>query len=489
MPSSVITKRKVGGEDPLTKKQASKKHEVAFREDTLVDPTHAASLDWDPTTMEQVPFGGMVHQPQGLGSFVGEDLGSFVGEDLGSFVGEDLSGGLGELPSVLDRFASSSTDLPDLSSKQVVDDPPPEVFGPPLPGPQAEVPFDIHTMREGVREGLGAPELGQGLELAPKRLDEIKGAVGEKNKTKVSDIVLDMASGYQVEDLFKERGIPVNGGNERTGKYPTNKADPSMRYRAQLPKGPGEAADYGGMRSAQLLSQLGEIAYHALEKGGQRPVETQFGYGELGDGGLDLYASTNNKASQDVLAGLLDDPEAMVSTALKSGSKELQREALKLVYWKEQQEQRRADARGKDNEAELLEDLDRADKIHGHFFKGGVNLVKNSGTEAGPQGRHAEQNIAEVMKGKGYVRKDVQGTKYRCGGCTASIGHGMKAPDGKLLGGNMYSAQASKEDARRVLGLVKEDRARIVNASDPVRPRSSSIPRIPKPLKGEEETS
>ena len=347
-------------------------------------------------------------------------------------------------------------------------------------GEKKEVPFEIHTMKPGVRQNHKVEELNKGVSLAPKQIQENRKSFGKVNKTKTSDVNIDIVSDYKVEDIFKELKIPVNGGNERTGKYPPNAKDTNGQYRTQLAKGKDESGDYSGMRTAQLLSQLGEVAFHALTKAGKEPVETQFGYGETEDGGVDLYASTNNNASQVELAKLLDDPDAMLETALKSGSDEVQREALKLVFWKEQQQERRKSAKGLGNEKELLEDLDRADKVYDHFFKGGVNVVKNSGKESGKQGRHAEQNIAEVMKDKGYVRKDVQGTKYRCGGCTASIGHGMKSTNGKLLGGNMYSAQATKEDSKRVLELLNKDEGRIVNASNPSRPRSSSLPAILK---------
>lgn len=315
--------------------------------------------------------------------------------------------------------------------------------------------------------------------MSENRIKENRKQLGSPSSTKVTDMKLDLVDGYKVQDLFGELGIPVNGGNERTGKYPPNKKDEKGRYRTKLAKGKDESGDYSGMRTAQLLSQLSEIAYHSLSKNGVEPVETQFGYGENDKGVLDLYASTNNNKSQTKLASLLDDPDAMLKLALDSGSEELQREALKLVFWKEQQGERRSKAKGKLDEKELLEDLDRADKVYDQFFKGGVNVVKNSGSENGKQGRHAEQNIAEVMKGKGYVRKDVQGTKYRCGGCTASIGYGMKSEEGKLLGGNMYSAQATKEDSKEVLSVLSRDEGRIVNASNPTRPRSSSIPKIP----------
>lgn len=342
-----------------------------------------------------------------------------------------------------------------------------------------DVSFDINTMKKGNRENIDKKDLKLGILLSGNRIKESRKQLGSPSSTKVTDMKLDLVNGYKVQELFGELGIPVNGGNERTGKYPPNKDDKKGRYRTQLAKGKDESGDYSGMRTAQLLSQLSEIAYHSLSDSGVEPVETQFGYGENDKGALDLYASTNNNKSQTKLASLLDDPDAMLKLALDSGSEELQREALKLVFWKEQQGERRSKAKGKLDEKELLEDLDRADKVYDQFFKGGVNVVKNSGSENGKQGRHAEQNIAEVMKGKGYVRKDVQGTKYRCGGCTASIGYGMKSEEGKLLGGNMYSAQATKEDSKEVLSVLSRDEGRIVNASNPTRPRSSSIPKIP----------
>lgn len=265
--------------------------------------------------------------------------------------------------------------------------------------------------------------------------------------------------------------VGLTGGNQG-GLYPEDSSQV-----AHLP----ESADYTASRPQQLLSQLGEVFLHHGNKAKVNPVEVQFGYGQKSDGSVDLYSSTNNKESQDWLLEALKTPVLHLKAAAKDKDHpDIARVAQKILFFKEQNAKRREEIRGKPNEAELEKQIQLAEKIHASFFADPVRVATNDAD------RHAEQNIADVMHGKGYISGDIQGPKIRCEGCSSELGLNLQDESGTKLIGRVYASQADPKKHKSTFAGIKSGKVKVAtNRTE--RSRSSSPVRVkpkPKPAPG-----
>jgi len=273
---------------------------------------------------------------------------------------------------------------------------------------------------------------------------------------------------------IKKLDLALSGANQG-GLSPEKE-----KYRTELP----EFSDYTQSRPQQILSQLGEVFLHHGVQAKKKPVEVQFGYGLKEDKSLDLFASSNNLASQKWLAKALKTPVEHLKEAAKSPDGHISQVAQKLLFFDQQNEKRREKIKGKPNEEELEKQIQLAEKIHRAFLGGPVRVATNTAM------RHAEQNIADVIHGgyinpKGkrsdYVQADIQGPKIRCEGCSSELGPSLIDKSGKNVIGKVYASQSKKEKHEKTFEDIRRGRTRVAtNRSE--RPHSTSPVRIrPKP--------
>lgn len=177
----------------------------------------------------------------------------------------------------------------------------------------------------------------------------------------------------------------------------------------------------------------------------------------------------------------LKDPLKHVKEAANQDDDlDVKRNALKLLFFAEQQKHRR-----KENEnsnglnstkgARIEEDLKLVDAIHKEMFTGEPHVVKNELGGKG-EGGHAEQNVAEAVhratEGEEH-NAEIAGTKIRCFSCSSSIGANLRFNDQNeevRIGGKGYLAQSSSEAQRKMLDEGKIN----VHTEDSKRPRSPS---------------
>jgi len=263
-----------------------------------------------------------------------------------------------------------------------------------------------------------------------------------------------------------QMGVKLTGGNQG-GRYPEDEA-----HQHELP----EVADYTERRPEQVLSQISEVMLHSAQAAGKEPVETQFGYGRRDDRSpLDLYASTNNKATQELLLEHMKDPVSHVKAAAKNkDNPQLQKMALKLLFFEEHKQARLKEIENHPDREKLTRELEVASQVHDSFMKGNVNVVVNR------YDRHAEQNIAEAMHARGgYTSGEIGGSMIRCEGCSSELGHNLEDEEGHALVGRSYASQAESERHQQTYEDIQRGRTRVVTNRS-ARSRSHSPPRVPK---------
>jgi len=124
------------------------------------------------------------------------------------------------------------------------------------------------------------------------------------------------------------------------------------------------------------------------------------------------------------------------------------------------------------------DDLALADALYGRLMTGDVQVVHNKVTPKTKANRHTEQinRVAMAQSGKDYRWGEAAGTFIRCEGCSAELGVNLRTPDGKLIVGKVYNAQASPAHHEHIFeGIVKGDT--VVVTSRPERAASPSPPR------------
>jgi hypothetical protein len=304
------------------------------------------------------------------------------------------------------------------------------------PAPKQVFPPDLATRVSGVAD------------LKPSQ--PLKAEVESMGRIKGMDAVLDR--------------FDLSGGKQG-GKYPAK----------HLHESP-EVADYTQARPLQMLSDFSDILLAAAEAEGQNPVEIQLGYG-LRDGSVDpdMFASANNKASEDWLLGAMADPMKYVKAAAGGEDENLKAIASKLLFYDEQVAQRKQQVIDSDlpNQEEVLAEIDLATKIREKVLGGRTDIAYNPlGGKTGA--RHAEQNIADVLHQKGYAQGEIGGTKIRCEACTSELGPAMLDEHDRFSMGKFYGAQASKPRHEDTWGLLSSGKAK-VSQNQVSRPRSNSL--------------
>jgi hypothetical protein len=243
-------------------------------------------------------------------------------------------------------------------------------------------------------------------------------------------------------------------------------------------------ADYSQRRPEQTLSHFSSVMLYHSQNAGTLPVEIQYGSLRQSDGSMKLYSSSNsyagqqwlkNNSSGDNLLGLVK------SAAKQTDDPEVQRHALKLLNFGENQEARKQSIESnpklsREDKDKQLDELKQSDDLHKEFFTGTHHVVTNStalkeggaavrpkvkGEQSGPPPppmptkkndkatqRHAEQNIATQMHidaGKDGGSAEIAGTKIRCGSCNTELGASIKdADEGFSIAGQFYPGQSSK---------------------------------------------
>lgn len=288
-------------------------------------------------------------------------------------------------------------------------------------------------------------------------------------KTKVEDVQIDLGKYEGVED---GNNFDYLGGGNQGGRFPR---DTNMQ--TTLP----DTADYRQRRPEQLLSHMSSVMKWAGEKDGAGPTEVQFGYVQGSDGKMRIYSSTNDRRSQEWLGNALKDPLTHVKAAAKQNENpDVKRNALKLLYFQENQRSRRSEnetapGRSASDKGKINSDLDLSDELHKQMFTGTHHVVKNGDFNAtrypldppparaneirrpivAPQGRHAEQNVAEAMhrdmKNDGGTA-EIAGTKVRCYSCSSALGPSLKDKDEQFfISGRAYLAQSDRTSQRELL--------------------------------------
>jgi hypothetical protein len=112
----------------------------------------------------------------------------------------------------------------------------------------------------------------------------------------------------KVPDQLQAKTSVAMRGSAISGKYP--------RLGGDYPLPPG--ASYQGQYSARTLTYLSTVAAAALTMDGIPPTEVQFGHAFNDHGDYELFASTNNLASQELLARKLTCSGRMVQEVLES---------------------------------------------------------------------------------------------------------------------------------------------------------------------------
>lgn len=278
---------------------------------------------------------------------------------------------------------------------------------------------------------------------------------------------------------FHTQGWAIDGADQLQA---TQTVQPTGRQRKarEMPM----ALSRQGGRAAQMLSMFSRIASASTLGQGQDPIENQFGYTLDKDDQLKLYASANSAGAATTLGKGLETPRDLILSALtaaqaptkrkkpapvkaassSSGSSEesssseetsqaknvpatLREQTLRAVdrlsRWHGEGGTGRKDkyaAEASNNEADL-EDIKLADRLYEAFLAGNVTTVVNEGE------RHAEQNIAWAMEedlgNQGAdpeeTRADIQGTKWRCMGCSSELGVGHHLPSPEADGTGVQS--------------------------------------------------
>lgn len=313
--------------------------------------------------------------------------------------------------------------------------------------------------------------------LIPQKVETGTLPSGKTLKTMLDDVVEPKKKApveHETEKLrpftkipIKNLNLDLSGGNQG-GLFPKDEDQ-----RIDLP----ESVDYTHSRSGQILAQLGEVFLHRGDQAGKNPVEVQFGYGQKKDKSLDLFASSNNKKSQKWLLKALKNPVEHLKAAAQSDDEDIQRVALKILFLKEQNEERRKRIKGHQREKEIHEDLDRAEKIRGLVLSGNVGVVTNTAS------RHAEQNVADVLHEGDYELSDIQGPKIRCEGCSSELGKNLVNKKGENVIGRIYASQSEQSRHEETFKEIREGRTKVAT-NQSRRSRSSSPfrykPQVPK---------
>lgn len=292
---------------------------------------------------------------------------------------------------------------------------------------------------------------------------------GPGARTKVQEVKINLQKHAGVED---GNNFDYLGGGNQGGRVPK---DANMQ--TSLP----DTADYTQRRPEQLLSHMSSVMKWAGEKDGADPTEVQFGYVQGRDGKVRLYSSTNDSRSQEWLGNALKDPLTHVKAAAKQNeNQDVKRNALKLLYFQENQGSRRSEnnnapGRSASDKQKINSDLDLSDELHKQMFTGTHHVVKNGNFDAmrypldppatgrneirrpivAPQGRHAEQNVAEAMhkdmENDGGTA-EIAGTKVRCYSCSSALGPSLKDKDEQFfISGKAYLAQSDRTSQRELL--------------------------------------
>jgi hypothetical protein len=218
------------------------------------------------------------------------------------------------------------------------------------------------------------------------------------------------------------------------------------------------------------------------------PTEVQFGYTlRFDDSNVELFASTNNRKSQDKLVEFLTDSFELTKKAASSKEPKhwlVRQRALKLLYFKDQKQARLKDKDSTSEEYSLESNqLELAHELVLMFLAGDVTVVKTSAE--GDDARHAEQNIAVWVHdnaGKEEHRYDlleIAGTKIRCEACSSEICTNLEHEKKCFIIGKMYTTQASLANHHATFqglidGTIKVDIKRSERDRSPSPPPHSS---------------
>jgi hypothetical protein len=331
----------------------------------------------------------------------------------------------------------------------------------------------------------------------PKNLADLVNAKSLYNSAKPDEPQVVKIKLGKYKGMNRDQNFPDLKGGNQGGLAPVGN-------RVDKP----ETADYTERRPEQLLSHISAVMMHQAREAGLNPTEVQFGYvHNTTNGDVKIYSSTNDRKSQDWLNKALADPLKYVkAAATQNGDKDVQRNALKLLFFDESQKHRRGEnLKIADTDPErskrIDEDLNLADKIHQQIFTGTHRVVKND-RGGMSEGRHAEQNVAEAMhQEKEAGQAEIAGTKIRCFSCSASIGpnliHDGHYGEPVYIGGKGYLAQSDKKSQRDLtsgLNSTREGAKWIDGQKDPEGPGRTSFyggnpkrPRSPSPPRGLEE--
>jgi hypothetical protein len=334
---------------------------------------------------------------------------------------------------------------------------------------------EVSTLKQRLNISIKAdPDKGRGE--YPDNLDElVAGRVlyeGAKPSVNISTVDLrnyKLQPGKSEDD--KKFAESLSGGNQG-GRIPNTVAD-DRRAGNFVPK----TADYRERRPEQILSHVSSVMKWSAEEHDQNPVEVQFGYAPTPNGSK-IYSSTNNKGSQDWLAGALNDPLRHVKDAAKQNDDpDVKRNANKLLFFAENQAKRRQELESSSLSPEQKEkqraDLKLTDDIHRQMFTGTHNVVK---TDLSGSQRHAEQNVAAAMHRDGATgTAGIAGTKIRCYSCSASIGPSLQDEnEDYAIAGKVYTTQSSKKaitrlDGKKGVMKVHTDRSERSGSASPAR--------------------
>jgi hypothetical protein len=252
-----------------------------------------------------------------------------------------------------------------------------------------------------------------------------------------------------------------------------------------------EYADYKQRRQEQILSHFSSVMLYRANQ--ERPktnaVEVQYGY--LNDGNdAKLYSSANSlKGQQWLKENSSGDKllEHVRAAAKQDDDPDVKRHALKLLFFKENQEARKNEIDSdpklsKEDKAKLHANLKETDELYEIFFTGTHHVVTNnpaavqeaygkktqgskkSGKTDPPVAdrkvqRHAEQNIAEQMHADAPTKglAEIAGTKIRCGSCNSVLGPSIKDhKEGYYITGQYYEGQAPKSSIHDTVAAEDE---------------------------------
>lgn len=307
--------------------------------------------------------------------------------------------------------------------------------------------------------------------MVPKKVEKHKLPGIEDFQESLNRVEMTLPSGPKkrtIKNLKQHKGVPIkNLGLELGGANQQGLRPKDEKYITELP----HSIDYTGNRSGQVMSQLSEVFLHLAEKDDKKPVEVQFGYGEKEDKSLDLFASANNKDSQEWIHKALNDPIGTLKKGALSKDEEIRRVSLKLLFSSTQNRRRRELIKEHPNKKEFEEDLKRSESILDRFWNGPVTVVQNE------HDRHAEQNIGDVLTDErhGYESGDIQGAKIRCEGCSSELGMNLQNSSGQFVIGTSYATQSSKEKHQHTFDEIREGRTKVAT-------NRSKRPRSPSPV-------